>query len=104
VESTTKRDALIAARSLTMSITTTRLIKIGNSHGIRIPKLLIEQIGLTSEIELEAQPGQIVLRSGRVPRAGWEAQYKAMAAAGDDHLLDSDELQETTWESGEWEW
>ena len=40
----------------------TRLIKIGNSQGIRIPKLLLEQVGLANEVELEVQQDQIVIR------------------------------------------
>jgi antitoxin MazE len=39
----------------------TRLIKIGNSQGIRIPKLLREQVHLGEEAEIEIEKGQIVL-------------------------------------------
>lgn len=40
------------------TLVNTRLIKIGNSQGIRIPKLLLEQVELTGEIEIEALDGQ----------------------------------------------
>ncbi len=39
----------------------TRLVKIGNSQGIRIPKLIREQIHLGEEAEIEIEKGQIVL-------------------------------------------
>lgn len=39
----------------------TRLTKIGNSQGIRIPKLLREQVHLGEEAEIEIEKGQIVL-------------------------------------------
>lgn len=41
----------------------TRIVKIGNSQGIRIPKLLLERSNLAEEVELEAQDNQIVIRS-----------------------------------------
>ena len=39
----------------------TRLTKIGNSQGIRISKLIREQIHLGEEAEIEIEKGQIVL-------------------------------------------
>ena len=37
----------------------TRITKIGNSQGIRIPKLLREQVHLGEEAEIEIEKGQI---------------------------------------------
>ena len=37
-------------------------------------------------------------------RAGWDVQYAEMAAAGDDRLLDGDQLNATRWDRDEWEW
>ena len=51
-----------------------RIVRIGNSRGIRIPKPLIEQTGLGEDVE-------IVM--GR-PRAGWVEALRAMAGHGDD--------------------
>ena len=80
----------------------TRLIKIGNSQGIRIPKALIEQVGLGQDVEVEAQDGQLVIRPVRHPRAGWDAEFRAMAARGDDRLLDAE--TPTQWDETEWHW
>ena len=80
------------------------LIKIGNSQGIRIPKPFIEQAGLTDEVEIEAQPGRLIVRPARISRQGWEAQFQAMAEASEDHMLDAEPLQLTEWEAKEWEW
>ncbi|MBV9469841.1 MAG: AbrB/MazE/SpoVT family DNA-binding domain-containing protein, partial [Abitibacteriaceae bacterium] len=58
----------------------TYLIKIGNSQGVRLPKLLIEQVGLGKQVEIEAQPHQLVIRPvAQVPRQAWDEQFKAMA-------------------------
>ena len=81
----------------------TRIVKIGNSQGIRIPKLLLDQSQLGDEVELEVEQGKIIIRASQSARAGWEEQFKQMAAAKDDQLLD-DELATTTWDEAEWEW
>lgn len=38
---------------------TTTIISIGNSRGIRIPKLLLDESGLDNEVELEVKKGEI---------------------------------------------
>lgn len=86
------------------TVVKTRIIKIGNSQGIRIPKLLLDQTDLGDEVELELQQRQIVIRSAHQPRAGWEEQFKAMAEAGDDKILDGDVMVPTAWDQEEWEW
>jgi len=37
----------------------TTIISIGNSRGIRIPKLLLDESGLDNEVELEVKKGEI---------------------------------------------
>jgi antitoxin MazE len=86
------------------TVTKTRIIKIGNSQGIRIPKLLLEQVDLGQEVELEVQQDQIVIRAAHSPRQGWDEQFQAMAQRGDDQLLDGERLNLTAWDADEWEW
>ena len=81
-----------------------RIVRIGNSRGIRIPKLLLEQVGLQEEIELEAERNRLVIRPAGRPRANWEAALKAMAERKDDRLLDGENLPGTRWEKDEREW
>ncbi|MCB0193268.1 MAG: AbrB/MazE/SpoVT family DNA-binding domain-containing protein [Anaerolineae bacterium] len=57
----------------------TRIIQIGNSQGIRIPKPILEQLGFTDEVELEVLPDQLVIRSVHQPRQQWAEAFKAMA-------------------------
>ena len=82
----------------------TRIIKIGNSQGVRLPKLLLAQIDLGEEVEVEVEQNQIVIRPARGPRHGWDAQFRAMAERGDDRLLDSEANTLTTWDADEWVW
>ena len=82
----------------------TRVIKIGNSQGIRIPKLLLDQSGLEGEVELSVERDQLVVRPVRRSRHGWDEQFRMMAESGDDRLLDEEALSLTQWDAGEWEW
>jgi antitoxin MazE len=79
-----------------------KVVKIGNSRGIRIPRAMLEQAGLTEEVELSVQGDKLIIQSAHTPRQGWEAQFARMAEAGDDQLLD--QITPTQWEEEEWEW
>ena len=85
-----------------MSSYRTRLVRIGNSRGLRIPKALLEQAGLEGDVELNVQHEQLVVRASRQPRAGWDEQFRAMAECGDDAMLIHD--LPTDWDDTEWEW
>lgn len=82
----------------------TRIIKIGNSQGVRIPKLYLEQSGLGEEVQLEVADGQIIIRSTQHPRQDWAESFRLMAEQGDDRLLDSDSTHQTRWDETEWQW
>jgi len=82
----------------------THIVKIGNSQGIRIPKVLLEDLGLTGEVELSVRDNYLVVRSSERPRAGWEEQFKLMAQRGDDKLLDNDAASLTKWDADQWQW
>jgi len=79
-----------------MNTVKTQIIKIGNSRGIRIPKLLLDQVGLGAEVEIAVQRDQLVIRPASRPRDDWDEQFRAMAEEGDDRLLD--EVIPTEWD------
>ena len=81
---------------------TTRIIRIGNSRGLRVPKLLLQQAQLPEEVELHAEPGRLVVRAARRPRAGWADAARPMRQRNDDQLLD--EPTGTRFDEEEWEW
>ena len=78
------------------------IIRIGNSHGIRIPKALLQQCGLVDKAELTVEGDRLVLQRPRHPRAGWNEAFAEMAKNGDDELLwpehSLSEFDETEWE------
>jgi antitoxin MazE len=79
-----------------------RLIQIGNSRGIRLPKTVLAEAQLEDEVELKAEPGCIVIRSAKRPRAGWAEAAQQMRERGEDRLLDPP--MSTRFDREEWEW
>ncbi|HXV60424.1 MAG TPA: AbrB/MazE/SpoVT family DNA-binding domain-containing protein [Vicinamibacteria bacterium] len=80
----------------------TRLVRIGNSRGIRLPKPLIEQAGLSEEVELEVREGEIVITRPGSPREGWAEAAQALADRREDTL--TDESIPTHFDLDEWHW
>ena len=82
-----------------------KIIKIGNSQGIRIPKPILEESGLQGEVELQLRENSIVILPSAKPRAGWEQALQALSAHQDDRLLDEELLPySSSWDEQEWEW
>jgi antitoxin MazE len=81
-----------------------RVVKIGNSQGIRIPKPLLEQTGIIGDVELEVDQNQIIIRPVLNPRAGWDDAFIAMAEDNDDVLLDGEDSLTHSWDDEEWQW
>ena len=82
----------------------TRLIRIGNSRGIRIPKPLLAQAGLSEEVDLKVQEGSIVIARTSAHRIGWAEAARKMSANQDDKLLDLDQHRPTKFDEMEWKW
>lgn len=80
----------------------TKLVRMGNSRGIRLPKPLIEQAGLTDEVELEVHGNTIVIVAKKAPRSGWAEAARKLHAEGGDRLLDLP--TPTRFDEGEWRW
>jgi antitoxin MazE len=79
-----------------------KVVKIGNSRGIRIPRTLLEQAGLTDEVEMTVDGDKLIIHSARSTRLSWDAQFAAITEQGDDHPMD--EAISSDWDEQEWEW
>ena len=79
-----------------------KLSQIGNSKGIRVPKVLLEYAQLPDDVELQAEHGRLIVRAAREARAGWAEAVKAMRVRGDDQLLDASTSNE--FDDSEWQW
>lgn len=82
----------------------TRIIKIGNSHGVRIPKALLEESGLSGDVDMSVREGTIVIAAAGQARAGWDEAFRQMALHGDDGLLDGDVTTSDDFDAGYWTW
>lgn len=64
----------------------TAIRKIGNSQGVLIPKPLLAEAGLQTDVDMVVENGALVLRPARdsKPRAGWAMAAQALAEANGD--------------------
>jgi len=86
-----------------MGAVRTRLVRIGNSQGIRIPKVVVEQAGLQGELELEVGRKRLVVRPVSKPRRGWEARFREMSRRGDDRPV-WPESALSSFDEKDWDW
>ncbi len=80
----------------------TKLIRIGNSRGVRIPKPFLEQAGLENEVLLRVVDDGIVIEPIDKPRAGWDEAASKLHERQEDGLLD--EVTATHFDETEWVW
>lgn len=86
-----------------------KLVQIGNSKGIRIPKVVLEQCKLKGEVELEINDETLIIHPCHKKRKNWNLLFKKITENKtenkDDALLDPTiDTQLTTWEQKEWQW
>ena len=79
-----------------------RLVRIGNSRGIRLPKPLIEEAGLSEEVELRVREGTIIVAPSGQPRAGWADAARQLRQRREDALLEAP--TPTRFDVEEWKW
>ena len=64
-----------------------RLVKIGNSRGVRLPKPVIEEAGLSEEVEVRVRRGAVVITAASRPRSGWAEAARRAHEGREDRLL-----------------
>jgi len=81
-----------------------KLIQIGNSKGIRIPKSVLEQCDFEEDVKIEVRKKKLIVYSDTKARKNWDTEFKNKAEAVKDKSLDEFARVSTDWESEEWEW
>jgi antitoxin MazE len=61
-----------------------KLVPVGNSKGVRIPKSLLQKYGLDKSLLLEETDRGLLLRKKEDRKFSWEETYKAMANEKED--------------------
>ena len=79
-----------------------RLVRIGNSRGVRLPKTIIAQAGLTDEVDLVVRDGAVVIARASTARSGWANAARQMRQRDEERLLDA--CPPTRFDEKEWQW
>lgn len=71
-----------------IAVMKTSIVAIGNSKGIRIPKVFLEECEMQNDVEIQKQGKNIVIKPVKArPRQGWDEAFGLMHRRGDDKLL-----------------
>lgn len=79
-------------------------MRIGNSQGVRIPKVMLNDSRLEEDVELEICDEGILIRPAKNPRQNWDAAFREMADDDADELLIEDQDAPTGFEKESWRW
>jgi antitoxin MazE len=77
-----------------------QIIQIGNSHGVRIPKVLLEESRISGEVDIELHENGILIRKAQRPRAGWDEAFRS----GEDEDERFSDIPGTDFDKKEWQW
>lgn len=80
----------------------TRIVRIGNSQGVLIPRAVNAAAGLERYVEFRIVDSGLLIANARLPRAGWEEASARMREAGEDRLPDP--TIENDFDASEWNW
>ena len=79
-----------------------KLVQIGNSRGVRLPKPMIEEARLRDDVDIHVVEGSIIITSNVKPRSSWADSAKRLHSQNGDVLLD--QANSTTFDETEWKW
>ncbi len=79
-----------------------RIVRVGNSRGIRLPKPLLQEAQLDDEVEVQAEPGRMLISKTVKPHAGWAEAARRMRERDQDRLID--QPTPAQFDKREWKW
>jgi len=82
-----------------------KLIQIGNSRGVRLPKTVIEKYHFSEELDMIETDEGIIIKAKSEPRKGWNEQF---SKAKESDKMDADfcdfSLLNNEFDSSKWTW
>lgn len=72
----------------------TKIIKIGNSKGLRLSKTILEKYNIGETGNMRMEENYIIIEPNTKPRTDWVKSFKEMRKNGDDELLIQDIFEE----------
>lgn len=83
----------------------TTLIRIGNSHGVRIPKTIIEQAQLEDkELQFKVVADGLLIQPVRKSRDGWKEQIDKALQSQSPSQTEQEWVDAPLIDEGDWEW
>ena len=79
-----------------------KIVRIGNSRGLRIPRALLLEAGIDGEVDLRLTKEGIIIVPVEATRAGWADAALLIRERGEDGLLDPP--TPTRFDETEWDW
>lgn len=61
-----------------------KVVQIGNSRGVRLPKSVLDRYAITDALVLEAREEGLLLRNKKDKRLSWDDTYREMASERED--------------------
>jgi antitoxin MazE len=77
-----------------------KIVTIGNSQGVRIPKVLLEQANLSGEVELSVNSEGLLISKSKQVRENWDSLFKDNSENDDGELI----LPNSDQKRDEWKW
>jgi len=81
-----------------------KIIKIGNSQGIRIPQVILKQFNFYEGAEMDVEEDRLIIKPKKKVREGWSEAFQAMSKNKDDNLILENESMLSNFDNEEWEW
>ena len=78
-----KRDSRPASPKVPANVEL-KVVQIGNSRGVRLPKAVLERYEIKDALVLEAREEGLLLRGKKDKRLTWEETYRAAARERED--------------------
>lgn len=75
----------------------TKLIKIGNSKGVRLPSQLLGDFEVNTAFEITREGDSLILTPRKDKRAHWVDQMKKLQANDSDFMLNEFDKNDWTW-------
>ncbi len=79
-----------------------KLVRVGNSKGVRLPKALLEEAGLEELVTLRIVEGGLLVEPRAAVRSGWSDAARSGSERGDD--TDAASWPPTRFDEAEWVW
>jgi antitoxin MazE len=71
-----------------------KIIRVGNSKGLRLPKILLDEYGFQDEVEVYLKADSIEIKPAHIPREAWYEELRDLSEKESDELLIPDVFED----------